>query len=382
MKHDKRYRKELGEFLDVDLKKIHLYWKGRVALYALLKSMGIGRGDEVILPAFTCVVVPNAILYLGAKPVYVDIDDTTLNTTLDRIEQSVTKKTKCIIIQNTFGLSNEVEVISNFAKQHGMVTIEDCTHGFGGTYNKKPNGSFCDAAFYSTQWNKPFSTGVGGFALMNNECFLPALKRVDQGLRQPSRRDRYMLSMLIQVKKYLLHDSTYWFALKTYRKLSKKGVVTGSSESIELTSTEKPEEYFLSSTAVQNRVGIKALGNLEKDLTIRKQNGLLFNEWFKKNNKWHYKEEDLDNHAFLKYPVFVKNKKKFKSKAEKAKVRLGDWFESPIHPVENDFEKWRLNIDWFPVAKEKSTHILNLETGERNSTKMLKFLEKNIDELL
>ncbi len=381
MKYKQHYKAAIAKFLDLESRQLFLYWKGRVALYAILKAMGIGKGDEVILPAFTCVVVPNAILYLGAKPVYVDIDPSTLNTTLDKISEVTTSNTKCIIVQNTFGLSNEVKSISQYAKEKEIRTIEDCTHGFGGMFDNKPNGSFCDAAFYSTQWNKPFSTGIGGFSLLNDKSLIADIQQVNKALEMPTKRDRYMLNILIQVKKYLLHDSTYWFALNTYRKLSKKGIVTGSSESIELTSTDIPQNYFLSSTTVQNKMGIKALQSLPRDLVQRRQNGIRFNNWMKKYNKWHYSDEDLVNHAFLKYPIFVKDKVKFKEKAEKAKVRLGDWFESPIHPVEKDFEQWGLNIDLFPVAQEKSAHILNLETAERDCRKTLHFLENNIDDL-
>ena len=63
----------LAKYLGINEDCIHLYWKGRVGLYAILRSMGISKGDEVIIPAFTCVVVANAIIYCGAKPVYVDI---------------------------------------------------------------------------------------------------------------------------------------------------------------------------------------------------------------------------------------------------------------------------------------------------------------------
>ena len=67
------YRQKIASVLKCHPEQVFLYWKGRVALYAVLKAMGIREGDEVIIPAFTCVVVPNAILYLSAKPVYVDI---------------------------------------------------------------------------------------------------------------------------------------------------------------------------------------------------------------------------------------------------------------------------------------------------------------------
>ena len=68
------YKIELSRILNCNPQNLFLYWKGRVALYAALKSIGIKENDEIILPAFTCVVVPNAILYLKAKPVYVEID--------------------------------------------------------------------------------------------------------------------------------------------------------------------------------------------------------------------------------------------------------------------------------------------------------------------
>ena len=133
-----KYKTELGAFLNVNKDAISLYWKGRVALYTALKSMGISKGDEVIIPAFTCVVVPNAIIYLGATPIYVDIEEKNLCTTKDLIEKKITNKTKCIIIQNMLGLSNEVDEIVLLAKKHGLYTIEDCTHGFGGKYNMPP----------------------------------------------------------------------------------------------------------------------------------------------------------------------------------------------------------------------------------------------------
>ena len=158
-----KFKAEIAKKLNANASQISLYWKGRVGFYALLKANGIGKGDEVIIPAFTCVVVPNAIIYLGAKPVYVDVNKDTFNTTLNHIKEKVTTKTKCIVIQNTFGLSSEIEEIVEFAKEKEIVTIEDCTHGFGGSYNGKPNGVFADASFFSTQWNKPFSTGIGGF---------------------------------------------------------------------------------------------------------------------------------------------------------------------------------------------------------------------------
>ena len=128
-----KYKTEIAKHLRASADDIFLYWKGRVALYAILKAMNIQEGDEVVLPAFTCVVVPNAIKYLGATPIYVDIDAKTYNFNLKQLESKITDKAKVIICQNTFGLSSNVEKVVDFAKMHNIKTIEDCTHGFGGT---------------------------------------------------------------------------------------------------------------------------------------------------------------------------------------------------------------------------------------------------------
>ena len=117
--HEK-YRSVLASYLGVQEEQVSLYWKGRVALYSVLKAMEIGPGDEVILPGFTCVVVPNAVMYLGATPVYVDINPSTLCCDTASIEQAITPKTKAILIQNMLGLSDQVDEIVAIAKKKGI----------------------------------------------------------------------------------------------------------------------------------------------------------------------------------------------------------------------------------------------------------------------
>lgn len=382
MNMKEQYIGEIARVLKAKPDQISLYWKGRVGLFALLKAMGIGAGDEVIVPAFTCVVVPNAILYLGAKPIYVDIQHDELNPTLESIKNKVSSNTRCILVQNTFGLSTDVDQISRFAKENGILTIEDCTHGFGGLFNGRPNGTYCDAAFYSTQWNKPFSTGIGGFTLLNNPEFQHALNIVNQDLIKPSFKERKMLASLIRVRGFMLNDSTYWPLLRMYRKLSSRGTVVGSSSSAELSSVEQPSDYFMGSSTEQVKAGVKSIGKLNHVMELRIENGRRYNAFMREKGLWNYPDRILENHSFLKYPVFVKDRALFMEKAEKAKVRLGDWFLSPIHPVLDNYAQWLLNIDDFPNAKFYSTHILNLPTETTNCEKVLAFLNDNLDQLL
>ena len=370
------YKKELASYLQTDENQFFLYWKGRVALYAILKAMGVDKDDEVILPAFTCVVIPNAIIYLGAKPVYVDIDLKTYNARFEDIKKAVTEKTKAIICQNTFGLSSDMEEITAFAKERNIFTIEDCTHGFGGYFNQKPNGSYCDAAFYSTQWNKPFSTGTGGFALINNLNLLEPIQKINQDLIAPSAKQKISLQMLYFIREKLLNKHTYWRLIKFYRFLSRKNLVLGSSSGEEIISVVMPHNYFMKLSEVQIKKGIKNVKSLSVALNRRKENARIYTDFLLCQNKNHVPTSLFENHSFLKYPLLVENRDEIFRLAEKHKIELGDWFISPIHPVQKDFEQWQLNPELFPNAVFAATRMINLPTDIKDVHHVLNFLKK------
>ena len=120
-----------------------------------------GQATRSSCQAFTCVAVANAVMYVGATPRYVDIDAATLTVDVPAIEAVLASNTKVILAQNTFGLSPDIDAILALAKKRGGIrVIDDCAHGFGGRYKGMPNGAIADASFFSTQWNKPYSTGL------------------------------------------------------------------------------------------------------------------------------------------------------------------------------------------------------------------------------
>jgi dTDP-4-amino-4,6-dideoxygalactose transaminase len=382
MNPETAYLKALSITLTCESDQLYCYWKGRVALFAALKAMGITKGDEVILPAFTCVVVPNAILYLGATPIYVDIDQKTMNAGVKSIEQAITNQTRCIIVQNTFGLSSQLAEINELARARGIATIEDCTHGFGGTYHEQPNGSFCDFAFFSSQWNKPFSTGIGGVLKVNNHQFLPAIMRVNTELIQPGIVKQWSLAALLLVHRWVLNDKSYWFVQRMYRLLSRLGIVIGSSSDEELSGIVQPVGYFMASSSVQARSGLKALRSLEGLNVKRKRNAQTYTQKLKEMGKYHVDESLHSDHLFLKYPILLKDRSASLKRAEKNKIRLGEWFLSPIHPIEQEFEKWKLHKEDFPTAMFISAHVLNLPTDTDHPEKVLRFLDSERDNLL
>ncbi|MFO7525187.1 MAG: aminotransferase class I/II-fold pyridoxal phosphate-dependent enzyme [Ignavibacteriaceae bacterium] len=374
-----KYKSQIAYRVETTPDRVFLYWKGRVALYAILKAMDIKQGDEVIIPAFTCVVVPNAIMYLGAIPVYVDISTDTYNMDISRLEQAITSKTKVIICQNTFGLSSSLEEINQIAKKYNLYTIEDCTHGFGGQYNGKPNGSYCDAAFYSTQWNKPFSTGIGGFSVINNSDLTIKINNLESLKHKTTFIDNITLAALILFREYFINRFTYYKFVQLYRFLSNKNLIIGSTQGNELTELRLPGNYFKDISTIQVFAGIKRLRKLDSLNNLRKFNAEHYISFLKVNKKKYVDEKFFGNHLFLKYPILVTNRELFISLAQKENVILGDWFHSPLYPVRGELTPWKFNLDSFPNANKTSGNIVNLPTDVKKINNVIRFLKTNLD---
>ncbi len=160
---------------------------GRSALLAILKSFAIGSGDEVLLQAFTCVAVPNSVIWAGAQPIYVDIDHT-LNIDVTNAEKKITPHTRALIVQHTFGVPANLEKIIPFCKKHKLILIEDCAHALGATYKGKTTGSFGDAAFFSFGRDKIVSSVFGGMAMISSKWKVESgkLKKYQESLAYPS----------------------------------------------------------------------------------------------------------------------------------------------------------------------------------------------------
>jgi len=356
---------------------VYLYWKGRVALYALLKALDIGPGDEVVVPAYTCVVVPNAIMYLGAKPIYVDINLQTFNVGASGVRSAISPKTKAIICQNTYGLSVELEEICEIATEFGITTIEDCTHGFGGTYNGQPNGVSCDAAIFSTQWNKPHSTGIGGFATTKNENIKLALERTNKELIAPNLMETLQLRCLVAARHHLLNEKSYWTLVKLYRWLSSKNFVVGSSSPVELGGVSLPANYFKGHTTFQSNEGLKGLKSLQGTIQRRTHISSQYTDFLSGLGKNCVEAKYNGNHSFLKYPLLVNDRTTFQQIAENNRIVLGEWFTSPLHPVEGNLDRWHLNIRDFPTAGFAARHVVNLPTTPNSIDNVIGFLSEN-----
>ena len=141
---------------------------GTAALEIAIRSLGLNKNDEVIMPSFTIISNAMAIVKSSAKPILVDVDLDTWNIKIDDIEKKITKKTKCLMIPHIYGLANDMDKILKIAKKYNLYVIEDAAEVLGLKYKNKQCGSFGDISILSFYANKHITTGEGGMLLTNN----------------------------------------------------------------------------------------------------------------------------------------------------------------------------------------------------------------------
>lgn len=142
---------------------------GTAALEVAVQALGIGEGDEVIMPTFTIISCAMAVTKLGAVPVFVDSDLYTWNMNVDEIEAKITDKTKAIMIVHLYGLPVEADKVLKVARKYGLKVIEDAAEMHGQTYKGNPCGSFGDISTFSFYPNKHITTGEGGMVVTDDE---------------------------------------------------------------------------------------------------------------------------------------------------------------------------------------------------------------------
>ncbi|NMC28210.1 MAG: hypothetical protein GYA42_08715, partial [Syntrophomonadaceae bacterium] len=262
-----------------------------------------------------------------------------------------------------------------------LYAIEDCTHGFGGSYNGKPNGSYCDASFFSTQWSKPFSTGIGGFSVVHHSGLKGKILRLEREKIKPALSETLNLHTLYFARRYLINDFTYWPMVNLYRFLSKNNLVVGSSSGEEICGTEMPAGYFKGIAACQMRKGLSSIAGLNELNALRKKNAQAYTEFLRQNNRNHVDRNQFANHVFLRYPLLVNNRDAFRNAAIKEKVILGDWFDCPLYPVNANNAGWNLDTRSTPVASDICRRIVNLPTETRALNRVLDFLARNMENI-
>ncbi len=166
----KRFEKDLSSL--IGMRHGVAVSSGTAALHLSLISLGVGKGDEIIVPSFVCTALLNAIHYVGAAPVIADIERFTFNIDINDLKNRITKRTKAIILPHMFGLPASVDDILT----SGIPVIEDCAHSIGSTYKNTYTGSLGAVSIFSFFATKMIATGEGGMILSNDGQLIETIK--------------------------------------------------------------------------------------------------------------------------------------------------------------------------------------------------------------
>jgi perosamine synthetase len=158
---------------------------GTAGLHLGLLALGIGEGDEVILPSFTFIAAANAVLHARATPVFVDIDPRTLNLDPGKVERAITPRTRAILAVHTFGVPAEMEALLAVARKHGLRIIEDACEALGAECGGHRAGSLGDLAVFAFYPNKPITTGEGGMVVARDAHVAETIRALRNQGRRP-----------------------------------------------------------------------------------------------------------------------------------------------------------------------------------------------------
>ncbi|MFM1999349.1 MAG: hypothetical protein RL204_1296 [Bacteroidota bacterium] len=161
---------------------------GSAALDIAIKAMHLGKGDEVIMPAFTIISPAQSVVSAGATPVLVETDLATWNMDVSKIEEKITPKTKAILVVHIYGLPVDMDPVLELCKKYNLKLIEDAAEMHGQTYKGRPCGSFGDISIFSFYPNKHITTGEGGMIVCNDEETAERCKKLRNLAFEPGRR--------------------------------------------------------------------------------------------------------------------------------------------------------------------------------------------------
>jgi dTDP-4-amino-4,6-dideoxygalactose transaminase len=351
--YERAFAENLGEGA-----RAFAFWKGRVALEAILKALGLSAGDEVIVPGFTCVVVPDAVRRVGAVPVFADIGDQGYSSDGPQVTSLVTSRTKAIITQHTFGIVADLGFLAALCEKHGLLLIEDCAHALGAYYHGTHVGLVGHAGFFSSQWSKPYTTGLGGMAVTARKDVTERIEAVYRQSRPPSRAAMTKLWVQFMAYSRLYSPQLYWTAQATLRGLSKAGLFVGSSSTAEL-SGEQPEDHDWLMGPSQQKWGLRELAKMKALFEHRKTIAALYDRALAEQGRPALVRPE--GSMLLRYPVKTASKLELLDKAKQARVELGSWFESPLHPLPlSEHNRLGYRVGQCPNAEQAAREVVNL----------------------
>ncbi|MFC1649143.1 DegT/DnrJ/EryC1/StrS family aminotransferase [Patescibacteria group bacterium] len=334
---------------------------GRAALYVLLKSIGIERGDEVVVQAFTCSAVVNPIKWLGAMPVYADIGPD-YNIDPKNLKTKISKKTKAIIVQHTFGIPADMNSIKDISSSE-IVVIEDLAHGLGGEYLGKKLGTLTDTAFLSFGRDKSISSVFGGAVIVKNRELIEKLRKIYSTIESPN--NFWTFQQVLHPVAFAIILPLYNFG---YRKITLGKLLLWLFQELHLLSkpvseceknANKPSNYPKRLPSALSELANNQFKKLDKFVDKRREAARIYRE--KLSSTGLVIPKETKGSGWLRFPILVDDQGGLLGFAKKEKVLLGNWYKGVIMPS-SSLDHFDYVSGSCPVAEDYSSRAVNLPT--------------------
>lgn len=352
-------------------KNFYTFASGRMGFYTILKAIDIQKDDEIIIPSFTCIVVPNAILYCGAKPIYCDIKDNDFNIDVSKIEQLITPKTKVLYAQHTFGQMCDIKAIKQIAEKYNLLVVEDTALALGAKLENKYAGTIGDFGYFSTDRSKVVNTGLGGIVSVNNETYLKGFGEIYKEVPYLDKKMTKKIAKTFILNVITLNPYFYWIGKFINAILSKVNMMTYLlDEPFVKKELIKNYPYPARFSSLLAKIGISQFESLDSNLENRKKIANYYNEILNI-----YTEEYMqsDTNIFLRYSFLVKNRDYWENKFS-SKIDLSIWFKTIASGKNDNFEEMHYTVGSNKVSEYVCEHIFNLPTHNQIKPNKLKKL--------
>jgi perosamine synthetase len=298
---------------------------GRTGLIFLLEALGL-KDHEIICPAYTCVVVPHAIIYSGNKPVFVDCAEGEFNMDLVKAESAITKKTGAIIATSLFGYPVDLDRLNEIKKRYPNVNIiQDCAHSFAAEWKGRPVQKEGVASLFGLNISKILTSIFGGMISTDNDNLLKNLRKLrDEKLKPASLRK--------SIRRFFYFLTVYpTFSVPIYgliHRIERSGLLKNFVQYYDEGKIDMPVDYLESMSKLEARVGLVNLSRYESIIRARKEAASYYFKNISKISFTPFKmPPQVDGATYSHFIIQVPDKKLWLHKGVRNGVQLGQIIE-------------------------------------------------------
>lgn len=326
---------------------------GRTALIFLLKALGL-EGKEIICPAYTCVVVPHAIVYSGNVPKFIDCEENGFNMDLEKAEQAITAKTGALIATSIFGYPVNIDRLNGIRKRHPYIhIIQDCAHSFAAQWGRRPVQKEGTAAFFGFNISKILTSIFGGMVTTDDEKLSENLKLLRHQCLKPSNWEKSLRRLTYLLAVY----ATFWHPLYgLINRLERLEMLNHFIRYYDEDIIDMPRDYLQQMAPIEARVGRINLNRYHTILQNRRTSAEVYFNHLPDNPNFKLPPR-TPGATYSHFAIQVKNRENWLQRGLKKGLQLG-WLIDYNIPEMRVYGK-RSRED-FPIAGKYSRSLINL----------------------